>query len=66
MGINPKGIGFKMEDSIWMRNGSRWVEAEYAMQEYSALYLYSTCGLAIHVGKAVMYALAQQVNTYRE
>ena len=31
MGINPKGIGFKMEDSIWMRNGSRWVEAEYTM-----------------------------------
>ena len=66
MGINPKGIGFKMEDSIWIGNGSRWVEAEYTMQEYSALHLYSTCGLAIHVGKAVMSALAQQVNSYRE
>jgi hypothetical protein len=31
MGINPKGIGFKMEDSIWIGNGSRWVEAEYTM-----------------------------------
>ena len=31
MGINPKGIGFKMENSIWMGNGSRWVEAEYTM-----------------------------------
>ena len=29
VGINPKRIGFKMEDSIWMGNGSRWVEAEW-------------------------------------
>ena len=59
-GNQSKMIGFKMEDSIWIGNGSRWVEAEYTMQEYSALHLYSTCGLAIHVGKAVMFALVQQ------
>ena len=60
-GNQSKRIGFKMEDSIWMGNGSRWVEAEYTMQEYSALHLYSTCGLAIHMGRAVMSALVQQV-----
>ena len=30
-GNQSKRIGFKMEDSIWIGNGSRWVEAEYTM-----------------------------------